>query len=79
MTSVVVFDYGFGNVRSMVRALANLDLDVTLTSDHRQALEADGLVVPGCVPADRCLACAWASRSCSNVVWSMAPALRALV
>ena len=31
----------------MVRALANLDLDVTLTSDHRQALEADGLVVPG--------------------------------
>lgn len=47
MTSVVVFDYGFGNVRSMVRALANLNLDVTLTSDHRQALEADGLVVPG--------------------------------
>ncbi|KFI53925.1 imidazole glycerol phosphate synthase subunit HisH [Bifidobacterium biavatii] len=47
MTSVVVFDYGFGNVRSMVRALANLDLDVTLTSDYRQALEADGLVVPG--------------------------------
>ena len=47
MTSVVVFDYGFGNVRSMVRALANLDLDVTLTSDHRQALEADGLVVAG--------------------------------
>lgn len=39
MTSVVVFDYGFGNVRSMVRALANLDLDVTLTSDHRQALK----------------------------------------
>ena len=30
MTSVVVFDYGFGNVRSMVRALANLDLDVTV-------------------------------------------------
>ena len=30
MTSVVVFDYGFGNVRSMVRALANLGLDVTL-------------------------------------------------
>ncbi|WP_314688753.1 imidazole glycerol phosphate synthase subunit HisH [uncultured Bifidobacterium sp.] len=47
MTSAVVFDYGFGNVRSMMRALANLDLDVTLTSDHRQALEADGLVVPG--------------------------------
>lgn len=47
MISVVVFDYGFGNVRSMVRALANLDIDVTLTSDYRQAMEADGLVVPG--------------------------------
>ena len=47
MTSVVVFDYGFGNVRSMVRALVNLGLDVTLTSDYRQSVEADGLVVPG--------------------------------
>ncbi|KAE8128344.1 MULTISPECIES: imidazole glycerol phosphate synthase subunit HisH [Bifidobacterium] len=47
MTSAVVFDYGFGNVRSMLRALANIGLDATLTSDYRQALEADGLVVPG--------------------------------
>ena len=39
MKSVVVFDYGFGNVRSMMRALANQDLDVTLTSDYRKALE----------------------------------------
>ena len=42
-----MFDYGFGNVRSMMRALADQGLDVTLTSDYRQALEADGLVVPG--------------------------------
>ena len=47
MKTVVVFDYGFGNVRSMMRALADQGLDVTLTSDYRQALEADGLVVPG--------------------------------
>ena len=47
MTTAVVFDYGFGNVRSMVRALANLGVDTTLTSDYRQSLEADGLVVPG--------------------------------
>lgn len=47
MTTAVVFDYGFGNVRSMLRALANIGVDATLTSDHRQALEADGLVVPG--------------------------------
>ena len=43
MTTAVVFDYGFGNVRSMVRALANLGVDTTLTSDYRQSLEADGL------------------------------------
>ncbi|MEE8738499.1 MAG: imidazole glycerol phosphate synthase subunit HisH [Bifidobacterium sp.] len=47
MATVVVFDYGFGNVRSMMRALANLGLDVTLTSDYHQAMAADGLVVPG--------------------------------
>ena len=47
MTTAVVLDYGFGNVRSMVRALARLGVDATLTSDHRQALDADGLVVPG--------------------------------
>ena len=47
MKSVVVFDYGFGNVRSMVRALQALDLEVTLTSDYKQSFEADGLVVPG--------------------------------
>ncbi|OZG66353.1 imidazole glycerol phosphate synthase subunit HisH [Bifidobacterium hapali] len=56
MTSVVVFDYGFGNVRSMVRALANLGIDVTLTSDYRQALEADGLVVPGVGAFAACMA-----------------------
>ncbi|MEE1296131.1 MAG: imidazole glycerol phosphate synthase subunit HisH [Bifidobacterium sp.] len=56
MKSVVVFDYGFGNVRSMVRALANLDLDVTLTSNYRQALEADGLVVPGVGAYGACMA-----------------------
>ena len=69
MTSVVVFDYGFGNVRSMVRALANLGLDTTLTSDYRQALEADGSRIV-CVPADRCWACAWANRSCSSAATS---------
>lgn len=47
MTSVVVFDYGFGNVRSMVRALTNVGADVTLTSDYQQAMQADGVVVPG--------------------------------
>ncbi|WP_203335268.1 imidazole glycerol phosphate synthase subunit HisH [Nocardioides limicola] len=45
--SVVVLDYGFGNLRSAVRALERAGADVTLTSDRAAAEEADGLVVPG--------------------------------
>ncbi len=44
---VVVLDYGFGNVRSAVRALARVGAQVELTADRHAALEADGLVVPG--------------------------------
>jgi glutamine amidotransferase len=44
---VVVLDYGFGNVRSAVRALERAGADVTLTADPRAAAECDGLVVPG--------------------------------
>lgn len=47
MATVVVFDYGYGNVRSMMRALDHVGLDSILTSDSKQALEAGGLVVPG--------------------------------
>jgi imidazole glycerol-phosphate synthase subunit HisH len=45
--SVAVLDYGFGNVRSAVRALARVGADVTLTADRAAAEAADGLVVPG--------------------------------
>ena len=44
---VVVLDYGSGNVRSAVRALARVGADVELTADRAAALAADGLVVPG--------------------------------
>lgn len=54
MTSIVVFDYGFGNVRSMVRAVANLGLDVSLTSDYDAAMAADGVVVPGVGAFEAC-------------------------
>ncbi len=47
VTRVVVFDYGFGNVRSAVRALEHVGAEVELTSDRRAAEAADGLVVPG--------------------------------
>ena len=44
---VVVFDYGFGNVHSAVRALARVGAEVTLTNDYEDSMVADGLVVPG--------------------------------
>jgi len=45
--SVVVLDYGFGNVRSAVRALERVGAQVELTSDAKAAVEAEGLLVPG--------------------------------
>lgn len=44
---VVVLDYGFGNVRSAVRALQRVGAEVELTADPAAAQRADGLVVPG--------------------------------
>ncbi|MCL2423954.1 MAG: imidazole glycerol phosphate synthase subunit HisH [Micrococcales bacterium] len=44
---VVVLDYGFGNVRSAVRALERVGAQVELTADRDAAESADGLVVPG--------------------------------
>jgi imidazole glycerol-phosphate synthase subunit HisH len=45
--SVVVFDYGFGNVHSAAKALEVAGADVELTADRTRAREADGLLVPG--------------------------------
>lgn len=56
MSSVVVLDYGFGNVRSAVRALERVGADVELTADPEVALAADGLVVPGVGNFHACLA-----------------------
>lgn len=44
---IVVFDYGSGNVRSVVRMLERVGAQVTLTADRAAALDADGLYVPG--------------------------------
>jgi imidazole glycerol-phosphate synthase subunit HisH len=44
---VAVLDYGFGNVRSAVRALERAGAAVELTTDRSTAMAADGLVVPG--------------------------------
>jgi len=45
--TVVVLDYGFGNVRSAVRALEHVGAAVELTADPKVAAVADGLLVPG--------------------------------
>jgi glutamine amidotransferase len=44
---VVVLDYGSGNLRSAVRAVERAGASVTLTGDFDEALNADGLLVPG--------------------------------
>jgi glutamine amidotransferase len=45
--SVVVLDYGTGNVHSAVKALEAAGARVELTADRARAESADGLVVPG--------------------------------
>ncbi|HEY0261314.1 MAG TPA: imidazole glycerol phosphate synthase subunit HisH [Lacisediminihabitans sp.] len=45
--SVVVLDYGSGNVHSAAKALEAAGAEVELTADRRTAMAADGLVVPG--------------------------------
>lgn len=56
MTTVVVFDYGFGNVRSAVRAMERAGAEVELTGDVEAAMAADGLVVPGVGAFAACMA-----------------------
>ena len=54
--SVVVLDYGSGNLRSAERALARAGADVVVTSDADAAMAADGLVVPGVGAFAACMA-----------------------
>jgi glutamine amidotransferase len=54
--TVVVFDYGSGNVRSAVRSLERVGAEVTLTAHADEALRADGLVVPGVGNFHACMA-----------------------
>lgn len=54
--SVVVLDYGSGNLRSAVRAVERAGASVTLTSDLESAMAADGLLVPGVGAYEACMA-----------------------
>jgi glutamine amidotransferase len=53
--SVVVLDYGSGNLRSAQRALERVGAQVTVTADRSAALAADGLVVPGVGAFEACM------------------------
>jgi imidazole glycerol-phosphate synthase subunit HisH len=44
---VTVFDYGAGNLHSLVKALAAPDVEVRVEPDPTAALDADALVLPG--------------------------------
>ena len=53
--SVVVLDYGSGNLRSAQRALERVGAEAEVTSDRAAALAADGLVVPGVGAFEACM------------------------
>ena len=53
--SIVVLDYGSGNVRSAVRMLERVGARVELTADPARVLAADGLYVPGVGNFHACL------------------------
>ena len=68
MTSVVVLDYGSGNLRSAERALARAGADVIVTKDLTAARDADGLVVPGVGAFAACVRGLHAVRG-GTVIW----------
>ena len=53
--SVVVLDYGSGNLRSAQRALERVGASVEVTADASAAAGADGLVVPGVGAFEACM------------------------
>lgn len=54
--TVVVLDYGFGNVRSALRAAEHVGATAILTSDFDTCLNADGLIIPGVGAYAACMA-----------------------
>lgn len=53
--SVVVLDYGSGNLRSAQRALERTGASVEVTADPGAAAAADGLMVPGVGAFEACM------------------------
>ena len=55
MISVVILDYGSGNVRSAQRAVETTGAKVSISADFDEALDADALLVPGVGAFDSCI------------------------
>ena len=53
--SVVVLDYGSGNLCSAQRALQRVGAEVEVTADPGRAMAADGLLVPGVGAFEACM------------------------
>lgn len=47
MTRLVIFDYGAGNLHSLVKAISADDRNISIEPDLRSAMKADILVLPG--------------------------------
>lgn len=47
MSSVVIVDYGMGNIKSVQRSLEKVGVSVTLSSDPEEIAQAGRLVLPG--------------------------------
>jgi len=47
MTRLVIFDYGAGNLHSLVKAISADDRNISIEPDLRSAMKADVLVLPG--------------------------------
>ena len=54
--TVVIVDYGSGNLRSAERALTRVGADVRMVTDARDAVGCDGVVVPGVGAFAACMA-----------------------
>ena len=46
-STIAVFDYGAGNLHSLVKAIAREDREISVETDLRSAIRADLLVLPG--------------------------------
>ena len=44
---IAIIDYDIGNVRSIINAFKKFDVEVILTKDKKEILEANGVVLPG--------------------------------